>query len=85
MTASQLNWYASINTTDTKGWTRGRYTITVEVQPIDGANANISVNAKIEGRTEGASGAEWISLPSSGEAEQEFLSALIENVTGTAP
>ena len=85
VTASQLNWYASINTVDTKGWTRGRYTITVEVQPIDGANANISVNAKIEGRTEGATGAEWISLPSSGEAEQEFLSALIENVTGTTP
>jgi len=85
VSGSQLNRYASINTTDTHGWTRGRYTILVEVQPIDGANANVSVNAKIEGRTEGAAGAEWISLPSSGEAEQEFLRALIENVTGTSP
>ena len=85
VTGSQLNWYASINTIDTHSWTRGRYTITVEVQPIDGASANVSVNAKIEGRTEGAAGAEWISLPSSGEAEQEFLSALIGNVTGTSP
>lgn len=85
VTGPELNRYASIITTDTHSWTRGRYTITVEVQSIDGASANISVNAKIEGRTDGPTGAEWISLPSSGEAEQEFLSALIENVTGTAP
>jgi hypothetical protein len=82
----ELNRYASIlTTTSNRSWTRGRYTITVEVQPIDGASANISVNAKIEGRTDGPTGAEWISLPSSGEAEQEFLNALIENVTGTSP
>jgi hypothetical protein len=85
VTGSELNRYASLNTTETSSWTRGRYTITVEVQPIDGASANISVNAKIEGRTEGPTGAEWISLPSSGEAEQEFLNALIGNVTGTSP
>jgi len=82
VTGPELNRYASIITNDTRSWTRGRYTITVEVQSIDGASANISVNAKIEGRTDGATGAEWISLPSSGEAEQEFLNALIENVTG---
>jgi len=82
---SELNRYASIVTNDTRNWTRGRYTITVEVQPIDGVSANISVNAKIEGRTDGPTGAEWITLPSSGAAEQEFLSALIENVTGASP
>jgi hypothetical protein len=85
VTGPELNRYASIITTETRSWTRGRYTITVEVQPIDGASANISVNAKIEGRTDGPTGGEWISLPSSGEAEQEFLSALIGNVTGTSP
>jgi hypothetical protein len=85
VTGPELNRYASIITTDTRSWTRGRYTITVEVQPIDGASANISVNARIEGRTDGPTGGEWISLPSSGEAEQEFLNALIGNVTGTSP
>src|SRR5262252_436763 len=85
VTGPELNRYASIITTDTRSWTRGRYTITVEVQPIDGASANISVNARIEGRTDGPTGGEWISLPSSGEAEQEFLNALIGNVTGGSP
>jgi hypothetical protein len=85
VTGPQLNRYASVNATDTKNWTRGRYTITVEVQAIDGVSANVTVNAKIEGRTDGSTGAEWISLPSSGEAEQELLDALIQSVTGGAP
>jgi hypothetical protein len=85
VTGPQLNRYASLVTTEERNWTRGRYTITVEVQPIDGVSANVSVNAKIEGRVDGPTGAEWISLPSSGEAEQEFLDALIQNVTGTSP
>jgi hypothetical protein len=55
------------------------------VQPIDGISANVSVNAKIEGRTDGPTGAEWTTLQSSGFAEQEFLSALIESVTGAGP
>jgi hypothetical protein len=82
---SELGRYAEVPTAATQGWTQGRYTITVEVQPIDGMNSNISVNAKIEGRSDGATGAEWVTLPSLGTAEDEFLSALIEAITGTTP
>ena len=82
---SQLSRYAEVPETTARGWTRGRYTIIVEVQPIDGLNTNVSVNAKIEGRTDGAAGAEWVTLRSTGSAEQEFLGALIESVTGALP
>ncbi|MBA2705957.1 MAG: hypothetical protein H0U60_19130 [Blastocatellia bacterium] len=82
---SELGRYADISTSIARGWTRGRYTITVEVQPIDGANANVAVNAKIEGRTDGATGAEWMTLNTMGVVEEEFLSALIENLTGAPP
>jgi hypothetical protein len=82
ITQSELNRYASIRTDDAV-WTRARYTISVEVQPIDGTSANVSVNAKIEGRTDNALGGEWITLPSTGTAEQEFLIALIESMGGT--
>jgi hypothetical protein len=82
---SELGRYADISTAIARGWTRGRYTITVEVQPIDGTNANVAVNAKIEGRTDGATGAEWLTLNTLGVAEEEFLSALIENLTGAPP
>ena len=82
---SELGRYADIISSSSRGWTRGRYTITVEVQPIDGNSANVSVNAKIEGRTDGATGAEWTTLPTTGVVEEEFLAALITAITGTPP
>ncbi|HEY3039082.1 MAG TPA: hypothetical protein VGJ66_10115 [Pyrinomonadaceae bacterium] len=85
VTQSELGRYADVTTSSARGWTKGRYTITVEVQPIDGNSANVAVNAKIEGRTDGATGAEWTSLSSSGVVEDEFLSALITNITGAPP
>jgi hypothetical protein len=85
ITASELNRLAEVPRTDLRNWTRGRYTIIVEVQPIDSAFTNISVNARIEGRSDGVMGAEWMSLRSNGTAEEEFLIALIEKVTGGPP
>lgn len=85
VTQSELHRYANVDTSDSRGWTRGRYTILVEVQAIDGMNSNVSVTAKIEGRTDGANGAEWLTLQSTNVAEQEFLGALIESITGANP
>lgn len=85
VTQSELNRYAEVPDAESRGWTRARYTLVIEVQPIDGNSSNLSVTAKIEGRTDGASGAEWVTLRSTGTAEQEFISALVENVTGTPP
>lgn len=82
---SELHHYAYIVSEDRRNWTRGRYTISVEVQPIDGIASNVFVNAKIEGRTDGTAGAEWITLQSSGYAEQDFLNALIIAITGGSP
>jgi hypothetical protein len=83
--AGDLSRYADVPTSNARAWTRGRYTLTVEVQPIDGTTANVAVNAKVEGRTDGATGAEWITLRSTGLAEDQFLEGLITAVTGAAP
>lgn len=82
---AELSRYADLPIESARGWTRGRYTLTVEIQPIDGTSSNVSVNAKIEGRTDGATGAEWQTLKSTGLAEDEFLSGLITSITGSAP
>jgi hypothetical protein len=82
---AELSRYAEVPVSSARGWTRGRYTLTVEVQPIDGITANVAVNAKIEGRTDGATGAEWLTLRSSGLAEDQFLDGLITAVTGSSP
>ncbi|HKR01180.1 MAG TPA: hypothetical protein VJT09_10930, partial [Pyrinomonadaceae bacterium] len=70
---SELGRYAQITDANARGWTRGRYILIVEIQPIDGNNTNVSVNVKIEGRSDGISGAEWETLRSTGVAEEEFL------------
>jgi hypothetical protein len=85
VTTSELNRLAEVPRADQGNWTRGRYTIVVEVQPIDGSTSNVSVNARVEGRSDNVLGAEWLSLRSTGTAEQEFLLALIEKVTGGPP
>jgi hypothetical protein len=83
--SSELSRYAEVTETTGRGWTRGRYTLVVEVQPLDGISANVSVNARVEGRAEAVTGTEWITLRSTGAAEEEFLSALIEKITGAPP
>jgi hypothetical protein len=85
VTGSELNRLAEVPATDVRNWTRGRYTLIVEVQPIDGVNTNVSVNARIEGRSDGVLGAEWVSLRSNGEAEENFIVNLVRKLTGASP
>src|SRR5688500_8925307 len=81
----ELSRYADAPPSAARAWTRGRYTLTIEVNPIDGTSANVSVNAKVEGRTDGPTGAEWTTLRSTGLAEDEFLEGLVTAVTGVTP
>ena len=85
VTSSELFRFAEVPRTEQGNWTRGRYTLIVEIQPIDSAATNVSVNARVEGRSDNVLGAEWLSLRSNGTAEEEFLVALITKITGTPP
>jgi hypothetical protein len=82
---AELNRYADVPQDNLRGWTRGRYTLLVEVRALDGVTTSVAVNARIEGRSDSASGSEWVSLPSNGTAEQEFLTALVLKITGGTP
>jgi hypothetical protein len=84
ITQNELNHYAILESTDS-AWTRAQYTLTITVQPIDGVQNNVSVIAKVEGRAVNGLMSEWLTLQSSGVAEDEFLSKLIELVTGNSP
>ncbi|MEP6900343.1 MAG: hypothetical protein ABJA66_01255 [Actinomycetota bacterium] len=84
ITKNELNRYAILPNSDTS-WTRGRYTLIIEIQSIDGIQNNVSITAKVEGRSENGLQSEWTTLQSSGAAEEEFLVKLVELVTGTSP
>ena len=83
-TPSELSRYGVISSSDA-AWTRGQFTLTIEVQPVDGIRNNVSVTAKVEGRSGNGLTTEWTTVQSSGLAEDEFLSKLVEFVTGNSP
>ncbi len=81
ITQSELRRYGVLEFTDT-AWSKAQYSLTIEVQPIDGIQNNVSVTAKVEGRAGNGLTSEWVTVPSSGLAEEEFLVKLVEAVTG---
>jgi len=83
-TPSELKQYGEVDFADT-AWSRAQYTLTIEVQQVDAVQNNVSVIAKVEGRSGSGLTSEWRSVPSSGLAEDEFLSKLIEIATGKSP
>lgn len=84
VTQTEIHRYGVVDFEDT-AWSRGQYTLTIEVQSIDGVQNNVSVNAKVEGRSGNGLMSEWRTVPSSGLAEEEFLVKLVELVTGSSP
>jgi hypothetical protein len=84
ITQSELSRYAVLESVDTN-WSRAQYTLTIEVQSIDGVQNNVSVNAKIEGRAGNGLMSEWVTVRSSGVVEDETLAKIIEWVTGNSP
>ena len=84
ITQNELNRYGILEFADT-AWSRGQYTLTIEVQSIDGIQNNVTVNAKVEGRAGTGISSEWRAVQSSGLAEDEFLAKLVEAVTGNSP
>ncbi len=84
ITQNELNRYGILAFAD-RAWSQARYTLTIEVQSIDGIQNNVSVNAKVEGRAGNGLVSEWTTVQSSGRAEEEFLVKLVEMVTGTSP
>ncbi len=84
ITKNELNRYANVPDTD-QVWTRGRYTLTIDVQSIDGIRNKVFVTANVEGRSENGIFSEWSTLDSAGIVEDEFLVSLIDYVGGTKP
>jgi len=82
--SSELHRYGNIQYEDT-AWSRAQYTLTIEIQPINGTQNNVSVTAKVEGRAANGLMVEWRTVQSSGLAEDQFLSKLVETVTGVSP
>jgi hypothetical protein len=85
ITKSYVERYTEAETSAGRNWTRARHTLLIEVQPIDGTKVNLFVTAKIEGRSDGPTGPEWLTLRSNGTLEQELINSIVETFTGDSP
>ena len=83
-TKGELSRYGVVPYEDT-AWSRGQYTLTIEVQPVDGVHSNVSVIAKVEGLAGTGFLSEWRTVTSSGLAEDDFLAKFVEMLTGKNP
>jgi len=83
-TKGELSRFGQIPYEDT-AWSRGQYTLTIEVQPVDATRSKVSVIAKVEGLSGTGFLSEWRTVQSSGLAEDEFLAKLVEMLTGKNP
>lgn len=78
---NELNRYAILPNSKSV-WRSGRFSLRIDIESLDGIQNNVSVTAKVDGKSETGIVSEWTSLQTSGAAEEEFLIKLVEMVTG---
>jgi hypothetical protein len=79
---SQLQHYCDLPISDVRSWSKGRYSLKIQISPASPTTAQVGIYAKFEGETEGAIGQEWVTLNSKGILEDGLLRCLDERVRG---
>ena len=81
-TRSQLEHYCDVPAAHVRNWTKGRYSLRIQISPSSTTTAQVGVYAKFEGMTDGVLENEWIPLSSKGELEDSLLRCLDSRVKG---
>jgi hypothetical protein len=79
---SQLEHYCIVPAANVKNWTRGRYSLRIQITPASPKSSQVGIYAKFEGMTDGFDGNEWVQLSSKGELEDKFLRCIQDRATG---
>jgi hypothetical protein len=67
---------------ETRNWTRARYSLEVIALPLDEKKSQLQVIAHIQGMVNDFSGSKWIDVPSNGRLEDEVLRGLAGKILG---
>jgi hypothetical protein len=81
-TRSQLEHYCEVPAAHVHNWTRGRYSLRIQISPNSPKAAQVGVYARFEGMTDGVLVSEWIPLSSKGELEDALLRCLDQRAKG---
>ena len=81
-TRSQLEHYAEVPAATVRNWSRGRYTLRIQVAPASPKTSQVGVYARFEGMADGVIGSEWVPLASKGQLEDRLLRCIQERILG---
>ena len=81
-TKSQLEHYCEVPAANIRNWTKGRYTLRIQISPTSPRNAQVGVYCKFEGMADNFTGNEWVTLNSKGELEDKMLRCIEDRVHG---
>ena len=78
-----LEHLSTLPASDVRYWIQGRYSLELNILPLDGKRSQIQVIARIQGRISGAMNDEkWIDSTSNGRLEDEVLRGLAGKILG---
>lgn len=63
---------------DARNWLRGRYSLQIELSPLDPERTKMYVFARIEGECQEDLATKWVECPSRGVQENDFIKKLLK-------
>lgn len=81
-TKSQLEHYCEVPAADVRNWSKGRYTLRIQISPASPKTAQVGIYARFEGLVEDTTGSQWISLSSKGKLEDQLMRCLNQKIRG---
>lgn len=81
-TKSQLEHYCEVPAADVRNWSKGRYTLRIQISPASPKTAQVGIYARFEGLVEDTIGSQWIPLSSKGELEDQLMRCLNQRIRG---
>jgi hypothetical protein len=79
---ADLEHVANPPASETRNWTRARYSLEIIALPLDEKRSQLQVIAHIQGMVNDFSGSKWIDVPSNGMLEDEVLRGLASKILG---
>lgn len=67
---------------DARSWLKGRYTLEINILPLDEKRSQLQVIAYIQGQIADLAGTKWIDSPSNGKLEDETMRGLAGKIIG---
>lgn len=67
---------------DARNWLKGRYTLEINILPLDEKRSQLQVIAYIQGQMADVAGTKWVDAPSNGTVEDDTMRGLAGKILG---